>query len=229
MHSTKLVILGRDGILNEYREGHVTAPEEWHPVPGALEAVARINHAGWHTVVATNQSLGAAAGSFSGYFDLMKEDPARQKKIADIGNARFAPALKKLGLAQKTTEETVDSNLRSTLIGSLGSMNNAEVQAEAKRLFAELDKNPAALDGPLRTTWLGLIAYNADKPTWDKIRKLGQSAESNAVKSTMYRLLGESKDKTLAADALKLAPRHFKSDAAHDQYRHRERPGSCVG
>ena len=154
---------------------------------------------------ATQRVLGAAAGSFSGYFDLMKEDPARQKKIADIGNARFAPALKKLGLAQNATEETVDSNLRSTLIGSLGSMNNAEVQAEAKRLFAELDKNPAALDGPLRTTWLGLIAYNADKPTWDKIRKLGQSAESNAVKSTMYRLLGESKDKTLAADALKLA------------------------
>jgi D-glycero-D-manno-heptose 1,7-bisphosphate phosphatase len=56
MHITKLVSLGRDGILNEYREGHVTAPEEWQPVAGALEAVARINHAGWHTVVATNQS-----------------------------------------------------------------------------------------------------------------------------------------------------------------------------
>jgi D-glycero-D-manno-heptose 1,7-bisphosphate phosphatase len=56
MHTTKIVILGRDGILNEYREGHVTAPEEWQPVPGALEAVARINHAGWHVVVATNQS-----------------------------------------------------------------------------------------------------------------------------------------------------------------------------
>ena len=56
MHTTKLVILGRDGILNQYREGHVTAPEEWLPIPGALEAVARINHAGWHTVVATNQA-----------------------------------------------------------------------------------------------------------------------------------------------------------------------------
>ena len=56
MHSIKLVILGRDGILNEYREGHVTAPEEWEPVPGAMEAVARLNHAGWHTVVATNQA-----------------------------------------------------------------------------------------------------------------------------------------------------------------------------
>ena len=56
MHTTKLVILGRDGILNIFREAHVTAPEEWLPVPGALEAVARLNHAGWHVVVATNQS-----------------------------------------------------------------------------------------------------------------------------------------------------------------------------
>lgn len=56
MSPIKLVILGRDGILNEFREGHVTAPEEWVPVPGALEAVARLNHAGWHVAVATNQS-----------------------------------------------------------------------------------------------------------------------------------------------------------------------------
>jgi D-glycero-D-manno-heptose 1,7-bisphosphate phosphatase len=55
-HAPKLVILGRDGILNLFREDHVKAPEEWEPVPGALEAVARLNHAGWHTVVATNQS-----------------------------------------------------------------------------------------------------------------------------------------------------------------------------
>ncbi|MEY3473640.1 MAG: D,D-heptose 1,7-bisphosphate phosphatase GmhB [Pseudomonadota bacterium] len=52
----KLVILGRDGILNEYREDHVKAPQEWQPLPGALAAVARLNHAGWHAVVATNQA-----------------------------------------------------------------------------------------------------------------------------------------------------------------------------
>jgi D-glycero-D-manno-heptose 1,7-bisphosphate phosphatase len=56
MHPVKLVILGRDGVLNVYREDHVKAPEEWTPLPGALEAVARLNHAGWHTVVATNQA-----------------------------------------------------------------------------------------------------------------------------------------------------------------------------
>jgi D-glycero-D-manno-heptose 1,7-bisphosphate phosphatase len=56
MHTTKLIILGRDGILNEYRESHVAAPDEWVAVPGSLEAVARLNHAGWHVVVATNQA-----------------------------------------------------------------------------------------------------------------------------------------------------------------------------
>ena len=56
MHATKLVILGRDGILNHFREDHVKAPEEWQPIKGALEAVARLNHAGWHAVIATNQS-----------------------------------------------------------------------------------------------------------------------------------------------------------------------------
>ncbi len=55
-HAPKLVILGRDGILNAYRDDHVKSPDEWQPVAGALEAVARLNHAGWHVVVATNQS-----------------------------------------------------------------------------------------------------------------------------------------------------------------------------
>jgi D-glycero-D-manno-heptose 1,7-bisphosphate phosphatase len=55
-HSPKLVILGRDGILNVFRDDHVKAPQEWIPIEGALEAVARLNQAGWHAVVATNQS-----------------------------------------------------------------------------------------------------------------------------------------------------------------------------
>lgn len=54
-HAMKLVILGRDGTLNQYRDDHVKAVEELLPLPGALEAVARLNQAGWHTVLATNQ------------------------------------------------------------------------------------------------------------------------------------------------------------------------------
>lgn len=55
-HVEKLVILGRDGILNVFRDDHVKSPAEWQAIPGAMEAVARLNHAGWHAVIATNQS-----------------------------------------------------------------------------------------------------------------------------------------------------------------------------
>jgi D-glycero-D-manno-heptose 1,7-bisphosphate phosphatase len=59
----KLVILDRDGTINEDRDDFVKSPDEWVPIPGALEAIARLNHAGWHTVVATNQS-GLGRGTF---------------------------------------------------------------------------------------------------------------------------------------------------------------------
>ena len=52
----KLVILDRDGTINEENATFVDSPEAWRPLPGALEAIARLNHAGWHVVVASNQS-----------------------------------------------------------------------------------------------------------------------------------------------------------------------------
>lgn len=59
----KLVILDRDGTLNEDSDDYVKSADEWTPLPGALEAVARLNHAGWHVVVASNQS-GLGRGLF---------------------------------------------------------------------------------------------------------------------------------------------------------------------
>ena len=61
----KLIILDRDGTINESRDDYVKSAEEWVPLPGSLEAIARLNHAGWHTVVATNQS-----GLGRGLFDM---------------------------------------------------------------------------------------------------------------------------------------------------------------
>jgi D-glycero-D-manno-heptose 1,7-bisphosphate phosphatase len=59
----KLVILDRDGTINEDSAEFVKSAEEWVPLPGALEAIARLNHAGWHVVVASNQS-GLGRGLF---------------------------------------------------------------------------------------------------------------------------------------------------------------------
>jgi len=63
MTPMKLIILDRDGTINEDRDDYVKSPDEWVPIPGALEAIARLNHAGWHTVIATNQS-GLGRGTF---------------------------------------------------------------------------------------------------------------------------------------------------------------------
>ncbi len=51
----KIVILDRDGTINEENAEFVETPEQWQPLPGALEAIATLNHAGWHVVVASNQ------------------------------------------------------------------------------------------------------------------------------------------------------------------------------
>ncbi len=52
----KIVILDRDGTLNHTSDEYIKSPEEWRALPGALEAVGRLNHAGYHVVLATNQS-----------------------------------------------------------------------------------------------------------------------------------------------------------------------------
>ena len=65
MERLKLLILDRDGTLNVDRDDYVTSPDEWQPIPGALDAVARLTQAGWHAVVATNQS-----GLGRGLFDM---------------------------------------------------------------------------------------------------------------------------------------------------------------
>ena len=51
-----LVILDRDGVINYDRPEHIRSPEDWIPIPGSLEAIARMNHAGNRVVVVTNQS-----------------------------------------------------------------------------------------------------------------------------------------------------------------------------
>ena len=57
----KLVILDRDGVINVDSDDYIKTPEEFQPIPGSLEAITRLNQAGYRVVVATNQS-GVARG-----------------------------------------------------------------------------------------------------------------------------------------------------------------------
>jgi len=60
----KLIILDRDGVINQDSPQFVKNPDEWIPLPGSLEAIARLNQNGWRVVVATNQS-GLGRGLFN--------------------------------------------------------------------------------------------------------------------------------------------------------------------
>ena len=51
-----LIILDRDGVINYDSDQFIKKPEEWKPIPGSLEAIARLTQAGYRVVVATNQS-----------------------------------------------------------------------------------------------------------------------------------------------------------------------------
>ena len=59
----KLVVLDRDGTINQDSDQYIKSPSEWKPIPGSLEAIARLTQRGWRCVVATNQS-GIARGLF---------------------------------------------------------------------------------------------------------------------------------------------------------------------
>lgn len=59
----KLIILDRDGVINEDSEDYIKSPEEWIPIPGSLQAIADLNQSGYRVVIATNQS-GLARGLF---------------------------------------------------------------------------------------------------------------------------------------------------------------------
>ena len=52
----KLIILDRDGVINYDSEQYIKSPEEWQPIPGSVEAIARLTQNGWRCVVATNQA-----------------------------------------------------------------------------------------------------------------------------------------------------------------------------
>lgn len=57
----KLIILDRDGVINRDSDAFIKSTDEWIPIPGSLEAIARLKQAGYRVVVATNQS-GVARG-----------------------------------------------------------------------------------------------------------------------------------------------------------------------
>ena len=72
--TNKLLILDRDGVINEDSDAYVKSLAEWIPIPGSIEAMARLHKAGYTLAVATNQS-----GIGRGYYDVATLDAMHQR------------------------------------------------------------------------------------------------------------------------------------------------------
>ena len=82
----KLIILDRDGVINFDSDQYIKSPDEWKPIPGSMQAIARLTQRGYRVAVATNQ-----AGISRGLFD-MKTLGAMHHKLhqtAQMAGARI--------------------------------------------------------------------------------------------------------------------------------------------
>ena len=82
----KLIILDRDGVINQDSAGFIKGPDEWKPIPGSVEAIARLTQAGYRVVVATNQS-----GIGRGLFDMatLNAINAKMHKVVNQAGGRI--------------------------------------------------------------------------------------------------------------------------------------------
>jgi D-glycero-D-manno-heptose 1,7-bisphosphate phosphatase len=78
-----LVILDRDGVINFESPDFIKSPEEWHPIPGSLEAIVKLNQIGYLVAVATNQS-GVERGLFDEYM-LARIHQKMRNHLAKLG------------------------------------------------------------------------------------------------------------------------------------------------
>lgn len=154
---------------------------------------------------ATPAVLAALPGYLNSAYEMLDGDKAAQAKAAAYADRKLLPLLKQVGFDPKAGENPQVAILRQNLVDVLGSMGSKAVVDEANRRFAALSGNPAALDGPLKNSWLGIVAANADAATWDRLRAMADAAPSALEKSQLFTLLGAAKDTKLAAKALDLA------------------------
>lgn len=137
--------------------------------------------------------------------DIFVGDEGTRKRILAYSSAKLTPILTRIGYDAKEGEGAQVPVLRQSIIATLGGMGDEAVLAEARRRFAALERNPAALDGPLKFVWLGVVAQHADQATWDRLRAMANAAPSALERSQLFTLLGRAKDPALAEQALKLA------------------------
>ncbi len=109
------------------------------------------------------------------------------------------PEFDRLGWDAKPGESFLDTLLRPDLIAALGQADDPQIQAEAKRRFDAFVANPDSLSPNLREPVATIVGHHADQATYDRLRKLGETATSTEEKLRYFSAMAVAQDPALVA------------------------------
>jgi aminopeptidase N len=138
-------------------------------------------------------------------YDSLAAAPAAQASLGKLIAETWRPRMTALGYESRAREILPQAQLRAAMIAMLGKLGDPTVAFEARRRFARLAADPRALDGPLKTAWLQIVAANATRAEWDALATLAKSSPGLVERSTYFGLLARASDPALAQAALDLA------------------------
>ena len=81
VENRKLIVLDRDGVINQDSDVHIRSPEQWVAIPGSLEAIARLCRQDYQIVIVTNQS-----GISRGYYSVNTLNRIHQKMLDELSH-----------------------------------------------------------------------------------------------------------------------------------------------
>jgi aminopeptidase N len=154
------------------------------------------------------------AAIMQGLAGYLRDDAAAMGSLGQFAAKRFGPKLAQLGWASQPGEADNVSNLRNVLIAMLGLVGDPDVVNEARRRYEADVSSP--IPGAQREAILGVVARNADRPTWERLHAQAKAETTPLIKSQLYDLLASPKDPYLAqaALALSLSGEPVETDAA---------------
>ena len=151
------------------------------------------------------QVWGEVAGYFEAIDSYYKGDEARQTRFRAFALERLRPVFARIGWEAKAGESVPTALLRTQMIGTLASLGDKDVIAEARRRFAAQKTDPNAVPVPLRKTITAIVARNADTATWNQLHDEAKAETTPLIKDQLYAMLSVAKDDALAQRALDMA------------------------
>lgn len=164
----KLLILDRDGVINEDSDAYIKTLDEWIPIPSAIAAIARLSKAGWTVAVATNQS-----GLARGYYDNATLDSMHQRlrqlvaeQGGDLGLILYCPhgpdddcacRKPKPGMLQQIAQHYGAELKGVWFIGDSASDLRAALAVDCQPVLVKTGKGQRTLEKPLPA---GTLVFN---------------------------------------------------------------------